>query len=71
MKLLWIVFKWCSQELCDGEEKDLDEAPRSLWVLLFKASLALVNADVFLKRVVLGLSPQDSASVSSCFALSS
>lgn len=61
MKLLWIVFKWCSRELFYGEEKDLGKAARSLWVLPFKARLALVHADMFPERVVSGLSSQDSA----------
>lgn len=56
VKLLQIIFKWCSQELLDGEEKDLAKALRGLWVLLLKASLALVHADMFLKRVVSGSS---------------
>lgn len=54
-----------------GEEKNWGQAARSLWVFLFKASLALVYADMFLQRVVSGLSSQDSAWMSSCFALSS
>lgn len=70
MKPFWIVFEWCSQQLFDGEEKDLGKALSSLGVLLFKASLALVHTDMFLKKVVLGSSSQDSASMSSCFALS-
>ena len=71
VKLLRIVLQWCSQDLCYGEEKDLGEASRSLWVLLFKASLAPVHTNAFLEGVVSGSSSQESACKSSVFPSSS
>lgn len=61
VKLLRIIFKWCSQELFFHEEKDLGKAYRSLWVLLFKSSLACVHTNMFLQGLVSELSSQDSA----------